>query len=94
MYSCRKEDSKPETDLHKVTLLLEEYTKKRSLKRGELEQLPNILIHGMIEDFNFTYWLLKHKEQKGSIERLEKYAQAAIWHYENRESLIEALANF
>ena len=91
IYSCRKEDDKSQLDFHKMRIFLQEYTHIKPLRQTELALIPDLLIHGIIEDFNYAYWLIKNKKQQEQIERLQRYAQLAIWIYSEKPKISQIL---
>ena len=90
-FSCRNDLHQEQTDYTKMQLLLTEYKQYKNLSFDEIKLIPDFIINGIIEDFNYAYWLFKHNKAKSNIERLERYAKSAVWHFENKENLLETL---
>lgn len=80
-------DHPESADLEKITILLDQYKSQRHLSNNELNIIPNLIISGMIEDFNYAYWMIKYDPERGTISRLEKYGKFAIWFFENYKEI-------
>ncbi len=83
-------------DLNKTVIFLKEYSKFRKLGRGEIAEIPDVLVANYIEDFDYSFSLIKkpHYPKQGvkdGTEYIVQMAKGALWCDRNRELIRKRL---
>jgi len=88
---CRDKKVKHRLDLKLATRFLQHYRKWHSLSKREVQLIPNLLVSGFIEDFAWTYWMLRNDPERATPDALKLCSRAALRSYEDREEITQAL---
>jgi Ser/Thr protein kinase RdoA (MazF antagonist) len=83
-YHCRKR--RYEMDLVSAKLFLEEYSRYRRLSNAEIALIPDLMVLGYTEDFEFDYWRLRN-DKKAKLSDMVLTSRSAAWCYANREMI-------
>jgi Ser/Thr protein kinase RdoA (MazF antagonist) len=92
-FICRDNKLKHQLDLKLASRFLQSYRKWHSVSAREVRLIPNLVVSGFIEDFAWTYWMLRNDPQRARPDALKLYSRAALWSYESREEITRALLN-
>ncbi len=90
-YSCVNKKFKYKTDINLIKFFIKEYQKYRKLSFFEISLIPIIIVMGAIEDFNYSYHLFLNDPKRASINRLNFYSKSALWHYKNKDKILNKL---
>jgi Ser/Thr protein kinase RdoA (MazF antagonist) len=90
-FTCRDKKSRHGLDAELARVFLRAYMKRHPLSRKEIRLIPELLVSGLIEDFEYAYWMLRNDPERARLERLTLYSAAAQWAFENREQLAREL---
>ena len=76
-FACRDKESRMGLDLDRARGFLRAYTRQHLLSMKELRLVPDLLVSGLIEDFEYAYWMLRNDPARASLGRLKRYSGAA-----------------
>jgi Ser/Thr protein kinase RdoA (MazF antagonist) len=92
-FVCRDSKVRNQLDLELASRFLRSYGKWHRLSEKEVRLIPNLITSGFIEDFVWTYWMLRNDPKRARPDMLKLYSSAALWSHENREEITQALLN-
>lgn len=90
-FICRDKKVKHRLHLRLASRFLQSYRKWHPVSNKEVRLIPNLVVSGFIEDFAWTYWMLRNDPKRARQDALRLCARAASWSYENRERVTGAL---
>lgn len=86
-FTCSDRKAGRGLDLDLAKTFLRSYLKLHPLPKKEIQLIPDLLVSGLIEDFEFEYWKLRNDPERARVERLTHYSTSAQWTFANREKL-------